>query len=35
MSREELISRIIALLERAGEREIDLIYRFVSRLLRK
>lgn len=30
--KEELIKAIVALLEKAGERELDLIYRFIKNI---
>ena len=35
MKREDLTKAIMALLEKAGERELDLIYRFIKSLLRR
>ena len=32
--KEELIKAIVALLEKAGERELDLIYRFVANIIK-
>ena len=33
--KEELIKAIVALLEKAGERELDLIYRFVANIIKE
>ena len=34
VKRDELIKAIVALLEKAGEKEIDLVYRFIKKLVR-